>query len=77
MKSTIYIFIIKGQSLTAKVHKEGRNYVAKCIEVPVADFGTTKSKALANIKETTKEHLLAFPEDISKIKKEKEVITSF
>jgi len=77
MKSSIYTFNIKRQTFTAKVHKEGRNYVAKCIEVPVADFGTTKAKALVNIKETTQEHILAFPEDISKIKKEKEVITSF
>lgn len=68
MKET---FTIAGQLFTADIYKQGRNYVAKCIEVPVADFGTTKEEALQNIKECTEEHIKAFPDDLLKIKKEK------
>jgi len=58
MKTT---FVIKGQVFTADIHKEGRDYVANCVEVPVSDFGSSKAKALRNLAETTEEHLLAFP----------------
>lgn len=60
MKET---FVITRQVFTANIRKEGSNYVANCVEVSVSDFGSSKSKALRNLAETTKEHLLAFPMD--------------
>ena len=60
MKET---FIIAGQVFTANIRKERSDYVANCVEVPVSDFGSSKAKALRNLAETTKEHLLAFPMD--------------
>ena len=60
MKET---FVITGQVFTANIHKEGKNWVANCVEVPVSDFGSSKSAALRNLAETTREHLLAFPMD--------------
>jgi len=56
-------FTIAGQMFTADISKEGKDYVANCVEIAVSDFGSTKAKALENLKETTREHLLAFPMD--------------
>jgi len=33
------------------IWKEGRNYVAQCLSVDVASFGSTKSAAIANLRE--------------------------
>lgn len=33
------------------VWKEGRQYVAQCLEVEVSSFGKTKSQALANLQD--------------------------
>lgn len=56
-------FVIAGQLFTANIQKEGKDYIANCIEVAVSDFGPTKKKAIENLKESTREHLLAFPMD--------------
>ena len=58
-----YTFDINGKLYTTSIHKEGKDYVATCIEVAVSDFGGTKQKALQNLAETTQEHLRAFPMD--------------
>lgn len=60
MKKT---FTIAGQIFTADIHKEGNDYVSKCIEVPVSDFGSSQESALINLAETTNEHFKAFPRD--------------
>ena len=57
------IFSIAGQVFTADIHREGKDWVANCVEVPVSDFGDSKQKALQNLAETTQEHLRAFPMD--------------
>jgi len=56
-------FVIAGQLFTAEISKEGKDYVANCIEIAVSDYGSTKDKAVKNLQETTREHLLAFPMD--------------
>ena len=58
MKKT---FMIAGQTFTADIHKEGKDYVANCVEVPVSDFGSSQESALRNLAVTTGEHLKAFP----------------
>jgi len=62
-------FVMAGQLFTANIQKEGKNYVATCVEVAVSNYGPTKQKSIENLKETTKEHILAFPID-NKYKKE-------
>ena len=57
------MFSIANQSFTANIRKEGNNYVAICKEIGTSDFGNTKQKAVQNLKETTQEHLKAFPTD--------------
>lgn len=39
------------RNFLATITKEGRWYVAKCLEVEVASQGTTVEEALANLKE--------------------------
>ena len=55
------VFYINGQKFTAKVTKEGNDYVSICEEVGTADFGGSIKTSVANLKETTEEHLLVFP----------------
>ena len=62
MKKT---FVIAGQIFIADIHKEGKDYVANCVEVPVSDFGSSQESALRNLAETVNEHLKAFPMDNS------------
>lgn len=42
--------------LTAAVTREGRWYVARCLEVEVASQGTTFEEALTNLKEALELH---------------------
>lgn len=42
---------MKKVQLTSAVWKEGRHYVAQCLNVDVASFGATKTKAIKNLKE--------------------------
>jgi len=58
MKET---FTVKGHSLTAEIHKEGKDYVATCVEIGTSDWGDTKEEALQNMKECTETHLRIFP----------------
>ena len=41
----------KNINLTNIVWKEGKHYVAQCLNVDVSSFGKTKQEALKNIKE--------------------------
>ena len=60
MKETFYV---KGKPLTAKIHKEGKNYVSICEEIGTAEWGNSKEEALKNLQECTEAHLYAFPID--------------
>ena len=42
---------MKSVNLTNIVWKEGRHYVAQCLNVDVSSFGNTKKEALKNIQE--------------------------
>ncbi len=42
---------MKKMDLKSVVWKEGRQYVSQCLNVDVSSYGTTKKKALANLKE--------------------------
>jgi len=54
-------FYIKGQKFTAKVTKEGNDYVSICEEVGTAEWGGSVKTAVANLKEGTADYLIAFP----------------
>lgn len=55
------VFYINEQKFTAKVTKEGKDYVSICEEVGTAEWGGSIKTAVANLKEGTKEYLIAFP----------------
>ena len=42
---------MKKINLKAAVWKEGKQYVSQCLNVDVASFGSTKEKAMKNLKE--------------------------
>ena len=42
---------MKKVDLKIVVWKEGKHYVAQCLNVDVSSFGTTKKEAVLNIKE--------------------------
>ncbi|HEX4794605.1 MAG TPA: type II toxin-antitoxin system HicB family antitoxin [Humisphaera sp.] len=39
------------QTFTARIWKEGRWFIAQCLEVDIASHGTTRQKALRNLEE--------------------------
>jgi predicted RNase H-like HicB family nuclease len=41
----------KEQTLTARIWREGRWFIAQCAEVDVASQGRTRGQALANLRE--------------------------
>jgi predicted RNase H-like HicB family nuclease len=47
---------------TSVVWREGKYYVAQCLNVDVASFGTTKTAALKNLKEALALHLEDSPQ---------------
>lgn len=42
---------MKKIELNAVIWKEGRQYVAQCLNIDIASFGSTESKALMNLQE--------------------------
>ena len=42
---------MKKINLKAAVWKEGKQYVSQCLNVDIASFGSTKKKALENLRE--------------------------
>lgn len=42
---------VKPKKFTSIVWKEGRHFVAQCLNVDVSSFGKTKTEALKNLKE--------------------------
>ncbi len=52
------------------VWKEGKHYVAQCLNVDVSSFGNTKESALKNLKEALELYLEDMPRsEITKIEK--------
>ncbi len=49
------------RTFTAVIHKEGKLYVAECLEVGTVSQGQTLEEALANLKEATELYLEEFP----------------
>ena len=49
------------RTFTAVIHKEGKLYVAECLEVGTVSQGHTIEEALANLKEATELYLEEFP----------------
>ena len=48
---------MKNIKFKATVWKEGKHYVSQCLNVDVASFGSTKKKALDNLKEALQLYL--------------------
>lgn len=49
------------KTLRAVVHRDGKLFVAECLEVGTASQGKTVEEALANLKEATELYLGEFP----------------
>ena len=61
---------MKKVKFASAVWKEGRHYVAQCLNIDVASFGRTKDLALRNLKEALELYLEDIPKaKISKIQK--------
>jgi predicted RNase H-like HicB family nuclease len=54
-------------NLVSAVWREGRQYVAQCLNIDVSSFGKTKTAALANLKEAVELYLEDVP--VSRIAK--------
>lgn len=52
---------MKKITLSVAVWREGKYYVAQCLNVDVSSFGKTKTDALLNIKEALELHLDGVP----------------
>jgi predicted RNase H-like HicB family nuclease len=53
---------MKTKTLTASIHKEGKFYVATCIEIGTVSQGQSIEESLSNLKEATELYLEEFPE---------------
>jgi predicted RNase H-like HicB family nuclease len=51
----------KTKTLTATIHKEGKFYVATCVEIDTVSQGKSIEEALQNLKEATDLYLEEFP----------------
>ena len=54
-------------SFTSAVWKEGRYYVAQCLNVDISSFGKTKKDALENLTEALELYFEDKPAKISKV----------
>lgn len=57
----------KKDQFTSVVWKEGKYYVAQCLDVDIASFGKTKSEALRNLDEALQLYFEDNPRPIKKI----------
>lgn len=66
----------KGRKFTVILREEPEGgYSAQCIELPGAiSEGETRREALVNIKEAIEGYLEAFPEEVSQLKRKKELV---
>jgi len=67
---------IKVKKFTVLLREEPEGgYSAQCVELPGAiSEGETRKEALANIKEAIEGYLEAFPEEISQLKRKRELV---
>jgi predicted RNase H-like HicB family nuclease len=67
---------IKVKKFTVLLREEPEGgYSAQCIELPGAiSEGESRKEALANIKEAIEGYLEAFPEEISQLKRKRELV---
>lgn len=47
----------KNRTFTSVIWKEGRHFVAQCLNVDVSSFGKTKAEALKNLEEAVELYL--------------------
>ena len=67
---------IKGRKFTVILREEPESgYSAQCVELPGAiSQGETRKQVLANIKEDIEGYLEAFPEELSQLKRKRELV---
>jgi predicted RNase H-like HicB family nuclease len=67
---------IKGKKFTIILREEPEGgYSAQCVELPgVISEGENRKEALANIKEALEGYLEAFPEELSQLKRKRELV---
>jgi len=67
---------IKVKKFTVLLREEPEGgYSAQCVELPGAiSEGKTRKETLANIKEAIEGYLEAFPEEISQLKRKRELV---
>ncbi len=67
---------IKGTRFTVILREEAEGgYSAQCVELPgVISQGENRKQALANIKEAIEGYLEVFPEELSQLKRKKELV---
>jgi predicted RNase H-like HicB family nuclease len=53
------------------VYKEGRYYVAQCLDIDVSSFGTTENAAINNLKEALELYLEDSKEQMAHVKNPK------
>jgi len=67
---------IKGRKFTVILREEPEGgYSTQCVELPGAiSQGENRKQALANIKEAIEGYLEAFPEELSQLKRKRELV---
>ena len=67
---------IKGKKFTVILREEPEGgYSAQCMELPgVISQGENRKEALANVKEALEGYLEAFPEELSQLKRKRELV---
>jgi predicted RNase H-like HicB family nuclease len=67
---------IKGKKFTVILREEPEGgYSAQCVEFPgVITQGENRKEALANVKEALEGYLEAFPEELSQLKRKRELV---
>ena len=67
----------KNLQLTSIVWREGKYYVAQCLNVDVSSFGKTKKEALSNLEEALELYFEDPPQQFQKIKSPSIVVRKF
>lgn len=67
---------VKGRKFTVILREEPEGgYSAQCIELPGAiSQGETRKQAITNIREAIEGYLEAFPEELSQLKRKRELV---
>jgi predicted RNase H-like HicB family nuclease len=67
---------VKGRKFTVLLREEAEGgYSAQCVELPGAiSEGENREQAIANIREAIEGYLEAFPEELSQLKRKRELV---